>query len=144
MDLEADTPKKKKMALWKKIAIGSVLFIGGCVSFILLATSGAVEAVESQLAALRAGDVDKAYSLTSKAFRQATSREQFAQFTSRYKVLSKNKEYSFTSRSVSGGVGKLEGTLTAQDGTVRPVRYQLVKEEGEWRVLHITFQTEAK
>jgi hypothetical protein len=128
------SPKKKK---WPKI-------LGGLLAFILLAaglgfyfTAGLVGVVEQQLGLLRQGDIKAAYALNSKDFQKATSLEQFTVFVKQYPSLSQNQGHTFTTRTIENQIGTVKGTLTAKDGAVTPVSYQLVKEQGKWRILFI-------
>jgi Clostripain family/Domain of unknown function (DUF4864) len=128
------SPKKKK---WPKI-------LGGMVAFIILAvglgfyfTAGMAGVVEKQLDLLRQGDIKGAYSLTSKDFHKATSLEQFTAFVKQYPSLSQNQGHTFSTRSIENNIGTVKGTLTAKDGAVTPVEFQLVKEQEEWRILFI-------
>ena len=134
---QAPSPTGLKKKKWPKI-------LGGIIAFILLAvglafyfTSGMVEVVEKQLAFLRHGNLKGAYDLTSKDFQKSTSLEQFQAFVKRYPSLAQNQGHTFTTRTTEGTTGTLKGTLTARDGAVTPVEFQLVKEQGEWRVLFI-------
>jgi len=129
-----ENPKKKK---WPKILGGVVVFIILAVGLAFYFTAGIVEAVEKQLALLRQGDIKGAYSLTCKDFQKATSLEQFTAFVKQYPSLSQNQGHTFTTRSIENNIGTVKGTLTAQDGAVTPVEFQLVKEQGEWRILFI-------
>jgi hypothetical protein len=44
---------------------------------------------------------------------------------------------SRTSREVVNNQGFLDGTLTLMDGSKLPIEIDLIKEDGEWRVLNI-------
>jgi hypothetical protein len=128
------SPKKKK---WPKI-------LGGVAAFIILAvvlafyfTAGMVGVVEKQLQLLRQGDIKGAYALTSKDFQKATSLEQFTAFVKQYPSLSQNQGHTFSTRTIENNIGTVKGSLTAKDGAVTPVEFQLVKEQGEWRILFI-------
>ena len=57
----AATAQKPRMALWKKILIGVVVFIFGVVGLAWFATSGLDEPVERHLSAQRAGNIEAAY-----------------------------------------------------------------------------------
>lgn len=129
---------KKKMKLWVKIALSLALFIVIVVILALMVTSGLVKTVEAQLQALKAGDIATAYSYTSKDFQATTSLNNFKKFVSAYPALSKNKSHSFNERVTEGNIGTVSGTLTSSDGGVTPVKYQLVKEGGSWKILNIT------
>ena len=127
-------PKKKK---WPKI-LGAVLaVIALAVALAFYFTAGMVGVVEQQLALLRQGDIKAAYGLTSKDFQKATSLAQFTAFVKQYPSLSQNQGHTFTTRSIENNIGTVKGTLTARDGAVTPIRLQLVKEQGEWRILFI-------
>ncbi len=131
------TPRRK-MATWKKVLLGIVVVIAAAVALALLLTGPLVEPVENQLAALRSGDVDGAYAMTSEAFRRAVSRERFAAFLKANPVLMHAADYSFSERKRSNGVGTLKGTLETEDGGRVPVVYKLVEENGAWKILSIT------
>ena len=127
-------PKKKK---WPKILGGVFAFIILAVGLAFYFTAGMVGVVEKQLALLRQGDIKGAYGLTCKDFQKATSPEQFTAFVKSYPSLSQNQGHTFTTRSIENNIGTVKGTLTAKDGAVTPVEFQLVKEQGEWRILFI-------
>ena len=127
-------PQKKK---WPKILGGVFAFIILAVGLAFYFTAGMVGVVEKQLALLRQGDIKGAYGLTCKDFQKATSLEQFTTFVKQYPSLSQNHGHTFTSRFVENNIGRVKGTLTAKDGAVTPVEFQLVKEQGEWRILFI-------
>ena len=128
------SPKKKK---WPKILGGVLAFIILAVGLAFYFTAGMVGAVEKQLDLLRQGDIKAAYSLTCKDFQKATSLEQFTAFVKQYPSLSQNQGHTFSTRVIENNVGTVKGTLTAKDGAVTPVEFQLVKEQGEWRILFI-------
>jgi hypothetical protein len=128
------SPKKKK---WPKILGGVVAFIILAVGLAFYFTSGMVGVVEKQLDFLRQGDIKAAYGLTSKDFQKATSLERFTAFVKQYPSLSQNQGHTFTTRSIENNIGTVKGTLTAKDGAVTPVEFQLVKEQEKWRILFI-------
>ncbi len=123
------------MALWKKIALGAVSFIVLIVGMALFFTSDVVDPVDRQLEALQAGDLDAAYAETSIAFRQATSKEQFAAFVRAHPALRQVTGHSFTERSRENNIGSVKGTLTTRGGGVVPIEFRLVRENDEWKIL---------
>ncbi len=129
---------RRGMALWKKILLGVVAIIVVAVALALLLTGPLVEPVEKQLSALRAGDVDAAYAMTSEAFQRAVSRDRFGDFLKANPVLMHVTDYSFSERKRSNGVGTLKGTLETEDGGKVPVVYKLIEEKGAWKILSIT------
>jgi hypothetical protein len=129
------------MPRWLKIVLGIVaglaVVIGVAVWVALWATSGLIEPIERQLAALKAGNMAAAYEETSEAFRQATPIDSFTAFVEGNPILRDVAEHTFSNRSVENSVGKVSGSLTSSTGGVVPVAYQLVKEHDTWKILNI-------
>lgn len=129
------------MPKWLKITLGVVAgviaVIVAIVYIALWATSGLIEPVERQLAALKAGNMEAAYAETSEAFKQATPMQSFTAFVDQNPILKDTASHSFSSRSINNGIGVLEGQLTSSSGGVVPVKYQLVKENDAWKIQHI-------
>ena len=129
------------MPKWLKIALGVVAgiiaVIVAIVYIAIWATSGLVEPVDRQLAALKAGNMEAAYAETSQAFQDATPMQAFTVFVDQNPILKDTASHSFTNRSINNGIGVLEGQLTSSSGAVVPVTYQLVKENDAWKIQHI-------
>ncbi len=128
---------KKKMALWKKIALGLVAFVAVALALAFLLTAGLVEPIDRQLAAFKAGDVDAAYAETSIAYRKTMSKAQFADFLRANPALREVTDRTFTTRSRENDVGTVKGTLKTAEGGVIPVEYRLVQENGAWKILSL-------
>ena len=134
---ETTKAAKKGMPVWQKIVGGIVAAIIIIVVIALWATSGMMDSVTRHMDALKAGNIDAAYAETSGAFQQSTSLEQYGAFVETYPILTEYSEKSFPSRSVENNIGQVDGTLTAPDGTVVPISFQLVKENDTWVILGI-------
>ncbi len=128
----SESKKKKK---WPKIVGGILAVIIMAIGLAFYFTAGMVGVVDKQLELLQRGDLKGAYGLTSKDFQKTTSLEQFIAFVKQYPSLSQNQGHTFTTRTIENNIGTVKGTLTAKDGAVTPVEFQLVKEQGEWRIL---------
>ncbi len=125
------------------LVIGSLIawvlvFFGTIFAITLYITSGVVGSVSNQLAALRSGNIEKAYSYTSKDFQKATPPAKFKQFIDQYPSLKNNESSFFNNREINNNVGTVTGTLTAKDGAKTPVEYRLIWEDGSWKILNIT------
>jgi len=128
----------KKVLVGCAIAVGVFLIgIAAIIALAIFATKGIAETAEQQLAALRSGDMAKAYSYTSQEFQNASSLEKFKDFINTVLALKDNESSFFSSRKIEGDTGILEGTLKSKDGAVTPVVYQMVKEKDEWKILNI-------
>lgn len=129
------------MPKWLKVTLivvaGLAAVIAVSVYVALWATSGLIEPVERQLAALKAGNMDAAYAETSESFKGATSMEEFTAFVDQYPALKDAADYSFSNRSINNGVGQLDGKLISSTGGVTPIEYRLVKENDVWKIMYI-------
>lgn len=126
------------MSKGKKILIGVVIFIVLVIILAMAATKGIADVASSQLTSLRMGDYVKAYSYTSKEFQQTTSLDAFKTFVEEHPAFKNGVDISFSSREINNNQGKLEGTIKTADGGAVPVTYNLVKENGEWRILSLS------
>lgn len=134
----------QKSSLLKKILIGFVSFI---VIVVALAfglgfglTAAPTKVAKEFTAQLSAGNISKAYNLTSKEFRKATTQEALEGFVNAYPILKNAPEPSFNDRSVENGNATISGTLVGTDGAKRPINVYLVKEDGEWVVLSLDLE----
>lgn len=96
-----------------------------------------VDQVNSQLAALRANDLDTAYSYTSDDFKRATTKENFQRFIEQYPQIQHNLKATYTDREVDGDNASLKANLRGQDGQQLVVEYHFVKEDDEWKIIAI-------
>jgi hypothetical protein len=129
------------MPTWLKIILGILagfaLFAGAIVAFAFWLTSGMVEPIDRQIAALKAGNLQAAYEETSEAFREATPLPAFTEFVDGNPILKDVASHSFFNRSFENDLGTVKGSLTSSSGGVMPVAYRLVKEKDIWKILHI-------
>jgi hypothetical protein len=141
----APAPKKRGPAFW--LTSGCC----GCLTLLLLlalgvigvvgyATRDAAAVVRTQLGLLKAGDLDGAYQAMSTSYRGGYSREEFEQIVAAHPSLRDNAESSFLNRSRSNGIVTLSGSLTASTGETEKVVYQLVFEDGGWKIASLRFE----
>lgn len=107
------------------------------IAIAMYATSSLTDVIENQLTALKAGDLEKAYTYTSKDFQNVTSRNDFERFIDHYPSLKNNKSVSFNSKEISNDIGIVKGALYSTDGATTPIEYRLVKENNEWKIMGI-------
>lgn len=128
------------MSLGKKILIGVVGFFAAIallVFIIFQITGPLVEVADSFLGDLARGDVTAAYGKTSSQFRNGTDQARLLRFAEDLS-LDRMTETSWGSRSMeassSGPPGRVEGTVTLDDGTEHPLSINFVKEDDAWRI----------
>lgn len=106
------------------------------VAAVFLFTKGLTQSADQFFKPIREGDFAAAYALLSEDFRAATSREEFDLFLQK-SALANYQDASWTSRSLSGKTGELEGTVTTKEGGTIPLKIKFVKEQGQWKILSI-------
>jgi hypothetical protein len=125
----------KNWKVWSMQILSKPSMAGNAPSF---NTSDLVNAIESQLTALRNGDVSKAYyAFTSRDFQRTTSPTAFEKFVQAHTVLNNNQVANFSNLSFKNDVGTFQGSLTSNNGQSSKVEYDLVYEDGKWRILSI-------
>lgn len=93
-----------------------------------------VETVKGQLQLLEEKNVGEAYDkYASKAFKAATSKEEFEKFIDRYPILTHHSTVSFHKPGIREGVSTLAAILHSDDVSAY-LKYYLVPEEDEWKI----------
>ncbi|MCW8408836.1 DUF4864 domain-containing protein [Legionella sp. PATHC035] len=131
------SPFKKVMLVIGAVFAWLLLYVGTVFIIIFLLISGLTYPINQQLSALKSGDLEKAYSYTSKDFQKATSFADFKKFINHYPSLKNNASAFFNERMIENNMGIVKGTLTAKDGAKTPIEYRLIWEDGAWKILNI-------
>ena len=117
--------------------VGGLAVLGGViVAGVFYATSGVTGAADKFYATARTGTPQQVYGLTATALQNVTTPEQLAAYieTNRFNQVA---ETSWSSRSIENSLGRVEGTLTLDDGGEIPVTMELVQEGEDWKVSFI-------
>ena len=109
-----------------------------CVASILaiswFQSNEAVQVVQEQAEAIREGRVERAYALFSNEYREGMSLSVFRRWLRRQDHLNAIQELRIWGRLVSRGTATLWGSFEDDSGHTYPVRYQLIREDGDWRI----------
>lgn len=122
-------------AKWLKVLFGVLL--GGIAAIILLlfASDNLTEVVSEQLESLKKHKPkDAYYAYTSKAFQESAPLERFLDFIDTFPAFIHHQSIRFIDRNAEGERGSLQALLFTAPGIEIPVHYQLVKEEGSWKI----------
>jgi hypothetical protein len=96
-----------------------------------------LKVIEGQLDALKNHDIPKAYySFTSAQFQEATPLADFEKFVESTPILTHRQAQSFSKLIFNNNIASFSGNLT-DDGIQYPVEYDLLEEEGKWKILQI-------
>ena len=97
------------------------------------------EVADEHFAAIRNGDVDGAYAMTSQTFREVTSREDFRQFLDASPILQTVTGVSFNSTEIENNTAKASGSLKTDSGERIEVTVEFIKDSGDWKINSIHF-----
>lgn len=126
-----------KALKWIAIGIGGVVALAGiAVAAVFMLTAGVAGAADDFFAQVGQGRYDEAYRATAPQFQAQTKLETFRTTMQRF-GLDKYQSASWTSREMSGGQTKLEGTLKTRDGSNVVASVTLVKVDDVWKVYYI-------
>jgi hypothetical protein len=124
------------MPRWTKVVIGIVVVVAVAGGLAFRATSGLTESADAFFQALQRKDFAAARGAMAEEFRAATGDAELAAFVSS-SALAGYKSASWSSRSVNGDRGTLEGSVVTETGGKIPMKVELVKEGGGWRVYSV-------
>lgn len=96
-----------------------------------------IAAIEAFLSALRANDMAKAYQYTSKEFQYANSQTDFDLFFSKHPAFAQSQASRFEKEVFNNAIATFSGQLILPQNKVMPVEFDLVQEDGHWKILHI-------
>lgn len=129
---------RKKAPGWFKFLIGVALVGLFLLGLMFLTKEDIAESVEGQISALKSNQITEAYySFTSKEFQSATPLDVFRQFVKTYPAFNLNESVSINKRQVEEGIGSIDTTLIAYDGSKTEVQYKLIREDSKWKILSI-------
>jgi TM2 domain-containing membrane protein YozV len=122
------------------IIVGSVVaalitMVTLLVTLVLYLTSPMIDTIQGQLAAIRANEMDKAYSYFAEETKNSVSMKDFSNYVASYPIMHTNINASFSQRSIQNGEGYAKGTLTASDGAKAAIEYTMKKENDVWKVV---------
>jgi len=97
-----------------------------------------LEVAEKFLAALRQGEMAKAYySFTAKEFQTSSSPEEFEAFVLSTPILQKKHKDNFTKLMLNDQIANFSGVLTSPEGAHYPIEFDLVQENGQWKIVQV-------
>lgn len=99
----------------------------------------AINTIQDQLATLKSTDYSKAYyAYTTKDFRKAFSLDDYKSMVRRFKVFSQNRSFQPENSDFDGSnIIKIKGKLIAGDGDSMKIAYDMVLEDGDWKIQNI-------
>ena len=110
-----------------------VLVVAAIVAMVINWISPITAGADRFFTSIREGNAQAAYRSTTREFQAATSERSFMDML-KTSTIGDYDSATWSSRSISGNTGELEGSIITRRGGVIPLRVRLVNESGEWRV----------
>lgn len=126
---------------WLITVVNCVLILAAFALFIALVTKDPSEAIEGQLEDLRVNKLTAAYyEYTSKSFQDAVSLGHFREFVEKNPSFLKVESIQVLRKEIENNISSLDVLLIATEGQRLPVKYRLIKEGDQWKILSIKFE----
>tara|TARA_R110002124_G_scaffold259913_1_gene425777 strand:- start:29 stop:817 length:789 start_codon:yes stop_codon:yes gene_type:complete len=121
------------MKTWMKVVLGIIAAIILILGLVFWLTGDMTKTGDDFFDAVQNDDINSAYELLSEDFQAGTSREELASYLAA-NALDKIKDVSWGSRSLTDGMGTLDGSVTTATGGKIPLILRLVKSDDGWRI----------
>jgi hypothetical protein len=118
----------------KPILAVLVLIAVVAIYFFFTSPRGVNEIGNDELKAIRSGDMQKAYDLTSTAFKKQTAPDAFTAFIGQYPILQQYTSVNFNQKKVDKTVAAIGGVIVGGDGRQMQIQFQFAKENRAWRI----------
>lgn len=130
----------KKWLKWVAAGCGCAVLAAAAFAAIIVfgvraGTAGAEEVVQKFLKATAEERYTEAYDYFSAPLKETQSYQDFSTAAANNLYLFKVKDTTFLQRSVDTTSAKLEGSVKLEAGTSVPAKFQLVKENGAWKLI---------
>lgn len=124
------------------IIVGSVIsflfvYLILLVSLIFAFTGPMTMTIREQLNAIQSNDMNKAYSFMATETKANVSLDTFKNYISHYPTMSSYKSITIPERKIDNDKGHATVTLETNEGKKLTFEYDLIKENGTWKILAI-------
>lgn len=101
------------------------------------------DAVNEVMNEIRSGDISKAYDNTSKDFKKISPFKEFDEFVKEQHGFYDNATVEIGELSFDNNIATLGARLKTKDGQTANVEFDLIYEDGSWKVLHLIVLNES-
>ncbi len=110
--------------------------IGIIIGLVFYFTSGATKSANNFFSLIKNGKIDNAYETLSEQFKHKTTLENFKIFIETYSINDFNSVFwNYRKRNLH--TTELEGNFKTKNNQSVPIKVDLVKEDGQWKILSI-------
>lgn len=121
------------MPTWLKVILGIVVAIIALIAIVMYSTSGMTKTADNFFTAVHDKQMSRAYADLSSDFQAGTSQTELTAFLQSNGLADITKT-RWSSRSINGGQGTLEGTVTNATGDALPIKLVMVKGKDGWKI----------
>lgn len=130
-----DSSFKKILLVAGSVIAGVFIYVACLITLVFYLTSPMTNVIQSQLKALRAGDMALAYSYMADQSETNVSFEDFKNYVDTHPAMMNNTDASFNERKIESGQAYAKGTLTTNDGNHYPIEYMLIQQGDTWKII---------
>ena len=110
-------------------------------SLLMYFTNPLTITVQEQLSALRANDMNKAYSYMANETKTTVSLDNFIKYIAHNPAITSKSNLSIPERDIQNNTGYVRVLLKTNDGGETTVEYRLIKEDGAWKIVAFRVNT---
>lgn len=101
------------------------------------------EPIEQFMQLLKQGEIEKAYQgYTAEPFQESTTLDAFKAFLKEFPVFSDYEKLDFQKLTFNNNLGTYTLKLTSKSGSKYDMKFDLIKEDGAWKILQIQIEGE--
>jgi hypothetical protein len=128
---------KKGCLIAAAVGLAGLIFLGVVIYFGFALTSGVADAGKTFLSQIGSGNIKEAYESASATLKSQQTEEEFEESVKKL-GLTDYASASWSNRQMENDRGQLEGSVTTRSGGVIPLRMELIKESGKWKVFALS------
>lgn len=127
--------KPSKLVVWSKYIAGLCVISALIWIWVVNSSDNFLEAIEGQLADLRANRITEAYfEFSSQDFQNNVPLVAFREIVKAYPALARNNGLKLAESSLKDNIAKVKALLTTADNNNTGVEYELIKENNKWKI----------
>ncbi len=133
---------------FKKVVLALMSLLGGIIVYaalivglVFIFTTSFTSVIQSQLKAIREGDLAVAYSYMADEKTSGVSFDDFKNYINSHPAILNNVSASFPEREMQDDSAHAAGSMKTKDGKKYEVEYMLIKEDKQWKIIGLRIGT---
>jgi hypothetical protein len=140
MEYYQPAPEKKDHTLLKIVTagIGCLVLVSGIAAFLFYRfyfyARGPSKMLEDHIEAINQGNYELAYTYFAADLKEDVSLQEFREQLDGFSTLLPTRDNSFAHIKIVNNRASVDGTMTGRDGSIFPIQYELIREQGVWKI----------